>query len=109
MAVILRNTILKDVGKVPQTIISTGPGERVTVIGLSCTNLKDSFIYVDILLQDDSSVLGYYVKNTLVSANSSLRAVNQGEKLIVAPNNELLVRANVDDAIDVICSIAEVV
>lgn len=109
MAVTLRNTILKDVGTVPQSIVSTGPGQRVTVIGLSCTNLLESFVNVDIIIQDETSVEGYYIKNNPISANSSLRAVNQGEKLVIAPNNNLLIRASIDDAIDVICSIAEVV
>jgi hypothetical protein len=109
MAVNLRNKIIKNVGTVPQTILTTGPTDNVTVIGLSLTNLINSFVYVDILLKDDSSVEGFYLKETLVAANTSLRAVNQGEKLVMAPNNELIVVSNRDDSIDVVCSFAEIV
>jgi len=109
MAVNLRNKIIKDVGTTPQIILETGPTDKVTVIGLSLTNLINSFVYVDILLKDDSSVTGFYLKETLVAANTSLRAVNQGEKLVMAPNNELIVVSNTDDSIDVVCSFAEIV
>lgn len=109
MAVNLKNKVLKNVGSVPQTILTTGPTDKITVIGLSITNLIESFVYVDVLIQDDSSVQGFFLKQTLVAANTSLRAVNQGEKLVLAPNNELLVVANTDDSIDVICSYAEIV
>jgi len=109
MAVNLRNKIIKNVGTVPQTILTTGPTDKVTVIGLSLTNLINSFVYVDILLKDDSSVEGFYLKETLVAANTSLRAVNQGEKLVMAPDNELIVVSNTDNSIDVVCSFAEIV
>jgi len=109
MAVNLRNKVIKNVGTVPQTIFTTGPTDKITVIGLSLTNLIQSFVYVDLLIQDDSSVTGFYLKETLVAANTSLRAVNQGEKLVLAPNNALIVVANTDDSIDVICSFAEIV
>ena len=109
MAVNLRNRVIKDVGTVPQTILATGPTDKVTVIGLSITNLIESFVYVDVLIQDDTSVQGYYLRQTLVAANTSLRAVNQGEKLVVAPSNELIVVSNTDDSVDVICSFAEIV
>ena len=109
MAVNLRNRVIKDVGTVPQTILSTGPTDKVTVIGLSITNLIQSFVYVDVLIQDDTSVQGFYLKQTLVAANTSLRAVNQGEKLVIAPSNELIVVSNTDDSVDVIVSFAEIV
>jgi hypothetical protein len=109
MAVNLRNKVIKDVGTVPQTVLITGPTDKVTVIGLSVTNLLQSFVYVDLLIKDDSSITGFYLKETLVAANTSLRAVNQGEKLVLAPNNELIIVANTDDSLDVICSFAEIV
>lgn len=109
MAVNLKNKVIKNVGTVPQTILTTGPTDKITVIGLSVTNLLQSFVYVDILIADDTSVQGYYLKQTLVSANTSLRAVNQGEKLVIAPSNELIIVSNTDDSVDVICSFAEIV
>jgi hypothetical protein len=53
-------------------------------------------------------VSGFYLKETLLPANTSLRVVNQGEKLILAANNKLLVSSNLDDSVDVIMSYVEI-
>ena len=58
MATILKNTVIKNCGTVPILIYETSPTSRVTVLGLSFTNLTDKFIYVDVLVQDDTSVSG---------------------------------------------------
>jgi len=108
MATFFKNKIIKDVGTVPVEILETSPTQRATVIGLSLTNLTSSFVYVDVLIEDDTSVTGYYLKDNLVPANTSLRAVSTGEKLIIAPSNRLLVRSSVSDAIDVVLSYVEI-
>lgn len=108
MATFFRNTVTKEVGPKPIQILETTPTNRATVIGLSLTNLTNSFVYVSVLIQDDTSVTGYYIKDTLVPANTSLRAVSTGEKLIVAPSNRLLVQSSVPDSIDCILSYVEI-
>jgi hypothetical protein len=108
MATIFRNKVIKNVGTVPVEIAAIDPTSRATVIGLSLTNLTQSFLYVNVFVQDDTSVSGYYLKETLLPANTSLRAVNQGEKLILAANNKLLVSSNLDDSVDVIMSYVEI-
>ena len=92
MATFFRNTVIKNVGTKPVEVAATTASSRFTVIGLSCTNLTQDFVYVNVLLEDDTSVTGFYLKDTLVPANTSLRAVQQGEKLIIAPENKLLVQ-----------------
>ena len=109
MATILRNKVVNNVGVVPIDVIETTGAQRATVIGMSLTNLTQSFVYVDILLQDDTSVTGYYLKQTLLPANTSLRVISTGEKLILAPTNKLQVRSSIDDSVDVIVSYAEIV
>ncbi len=109
MAAILKNTVINNVGTVPIDVVETTASNRATVIGMSLTNLTQSFVYVDILVQDDTSVTGYYLKETLLPANTSLRAVSTGEKLILAPSNKLLVRSSLDDSVDVVVSYAEIV
>ena len=109
MAAVLRNKVVKNVGVVPVDIIETTASERATLIGMSLTNLTDSFVYVDVLLKDDTSVTGYYLKSTLLPANTSLRVISTGEKLIMAPSNLLQVRSSIDDSVDVIVSYAEIV
>jgi len=108
MATIFKNKVIKNVGKVPVEITEIGSNSRATVIGLSLTNLTQSFLYVNVFVQDDTSVSGFYLKETLLPANTSLRVVNQGEKLILAANNKLLVSSNLDDSVDVIMSYVEI-
>jgi hypothetical protein len=108
MATLLKNTVIKNCGVQPVLIYETLPTTRVTVLGLSFTNLTDSFIYIDVLIEDDTSVSGYYLKQTLLPANTSLRAVSTGEKLVLAPSNKLLVQSSLDDSVDVIVSYVEI-
>jgi len=108
MATEFKNVVIKNVGTKPVEVLSTSGAVRSTVIGLSLTNLTDSFVYVSVLLQDDTSVTGYYLKDTILPANTSLRAVSTGEKLIVAPTNALYVQSSVDDSVDVVCSHVEI-
>lgn len=109
MATLFKNKVEKNVGVVPVDIYETTASTRATVIGLSLTNLTQSFVYVDVLISDDSSNTGYYLKETLLPANTSLRVVATGEKLIIAPNNKIQVRSSIDDSVDVIASIVEIV
>jgi hypothetical protein len=109
MATLFKNKVIKDVGTVPIEIVTTNQAQRATVIGLSLTNLTSSFVYVDVMIQDDTSVTGYYIKETLLPANTSLRVVSTGEKLIVAPNNKVMVRSSVDDSVDAVASFVEIV
>lgn len=108
MATLFKNAVIKNVGTVPVKILETDAATRTTVIGLSLTNLTDQFVYCDVLLQDDTSVTGYYLKESILPAGTSLRAVSTGEKFIVAPSNILYVQSSVDDSVDVILSYVEV-
>ena len=109
MATLFKNKVVNNIGVVPVDVYETDGSTRATVIGMSLTNLTQSFVYVDVLLQDDTSVTGYYLKETLLPANTSLRVVATGEKLIIAPNNKLQVRSSIDDAVDVVMSFVEIV
>ena len=107
MAVQVKNRVIKNVGKVPVEVTKTDPSKRQTILGLSITNLTDGFLYVSVLLKDDTSVTGFYFKDSLLAAGSSLRAVSTGEKLVLGTNNDLQVQASADDAVDVIVSFVE--
>ena len=109
MANLFKNNVVNNVGILPVDIYDTDASTRATVIGLSLTNLTQSFVYVDVLLQDDTSVTGYYLKETLLPANTSLRVVATGEKLIIAPSHKLQVRSSIDNSVDVVASIVEIV
>jgi hypothetical protein len=108
MATLFKNIVIKNVGKLPVEILQTSASARATIIGISLTNLTSDFLYASILLEDDTSVTGFYLKDTLLPANTSLRAVSTGEKLILSPSNKILVQSSQDDSIDVILSYVEV-
>ena len=108
MATVLKNTVIKNCGTVPVLIYETLPTTRVTVLGLSFTNLTDKFLYVNVMVEDDTSVSGYYLKDSILPAGTSLRAVSTGEKLVLAPSNRLLVSSSLDDSVDVIVSYVEI-
>jgi hypothetical protein len=108
MATVLKNTVIKNCGTVPVLIYETQPTTRVTVLGLSFTNLTDKFLYVNVMVEDDTSVSGYYLKDSILPAGTSLRAVSTGEKLVLAPSNRLLVSSSLDDSVDVIVSYVEI-
>ena len=55
------------------------------------------------------SVLGYFMKDIMLPPNSSLRVLAAGEKLILAPDNELQFVADQDEALDVIISYVDIV
>jgi len=109
MATIFKNKVVKEIGTVPVDILETSPSQRATVIGLSLTNLTSSFVYVSVLISDDTSVTGYYLKDTILPANTSLRVVSTGEKLIIAPSNKLLIQSSTNDSVDVVMSYVEIV
>jgi hypothetical protein len=109
MATLFKNKVVNSIGVVPVDVYETDASTRATVIGLSLTNLTQSFVYVDVLVQDDTSVTGYYLKETLLPANTSLRVVSTGEKLIIAPTNKLQIRSSIDDSVDVVMSFVEIV
>ena len=108
MATTFKNKNIVQVGTVPVEILSTKGAQRATIVGLSLTNLTDSFVYVSVLVDDDTSVQGHYMKDVLLPANTSLRAVNGGEKLILAPTNKLSVKASITDSVDVLLSYVEI-
>ena len=108
MATLFKNKVVNSVGVIPVDIYETDASTRATVIGMSLTNLTQSFVYVDVLMQDDTSITGYYLKQALLPANTSLRVVATGEKLIVAPSNKIQVRSSINDSVDVIVSFVEI-
>ena len=109
MATLFKNKVVNAVGVLPVDIYEADASTRATVIGLSLTNLTQSFVYVNVLIQDDTSVTGYYLKETLLPANTSLRVVATGEKLIVAPSNKIQIQSSVDDSVDCVMSFVEIV
>jgi hypothetical protein len=109
MATTFKNKVVANIGTAREEVLATNENARVTVVGFSLANLTEGVVLVDIELQDDASVTGYYARELIVPPNTSLRVLNGGEKLILTPNNNLYVSANVDNSVDCILSTVEIV
>jgi hypothetical protein len=109
MATTFKNKVIKEVGLEPVLAIETNLGTRSTIIGLSLANLTEFPVYASVLVNDDTSVQGYYLKDVLVPPNTSLRALSAGEKLILAPDNQLYLVADVDESLDAVISYVDIV
>ena len=109
MATQFKNKVIKEVGPVPILAVETDAATRSTIIGLNMANLTDFIVYASVLIHDDTSVEGYFMKDVMVPPNSSLHALAAGEKLILAPSNQLYLVADQDEALDVVISYVDIV
>lgn len=109
MATVFKNKVVKEVGRLPITALETNAGTRSTIIGLSFANLTESVSYVSVLVGDDTSQEGFYLKDIPLPPNTSVKALSAGEKLILAPNNTLKVYADQDEAVDAVISYVDIV
>ena len=108
MANFFKNKVVTEVGTLEVELLATTPSTRATVIGLSLANLTASNILASITVEDDSAVKGHYIKDVIIPPNQSLRVVNGGEKLILAPSNTLAISCSQDAALDVVMSYVEI-
>jgi len=108
MANFFRNKVVNEIGTTPIQVLEFGPSTRGTVIGLSLANLTGSNILASVTITDDASTVGYYIKDVLIAPNSSMRLVNGGEKLILAPNNSIHISASQEASLDCVMSYVEI-
>jgi hypothetical protein len=109
MATQFKNKVVKEVGIVPILALETDAATRSTIIGLNLANLTDFIQYISISVKDDTSVEGYLMKDVMIPANSSLKALAAGEKLILAPSNELYLVASSNESLDAVISYVDIV
>lgn len=122
MASFFRNVLYSGLGSTETKVLTTGningvsrPTANTTVIGLSLTNVTENVVLASIRLVDISGSVsapynqGYYIKEVAVPPNQSVRVVNGGEKLILAPSTEVYIRASDDASLDLVLSCVEIV
>ena len=81
MATFFRSKVLKDVGIVKTPGIACDASTRSTIIGVSLTNLTQSNIFVNMLVADETSVEGYYLKDVILSISGNI-SIQKTEHLI---------------------------
>ena len=105
MATNFRNSVTKSIGTVTVPVYEASPGSYTTIIGMVLANLTESVVEASVTLTaTPDSVTGFIVKDVLIAPNSSLRVLNSGEKLIVASQNSLNVKSNINDSLDFVLS-----
>ena len=109
MATQFKNKVIKEIGSQKIVAIETDAATRATIIGMTLTNLIDFIVYASVLVKADDSVEGYFFKDVVIPPNSSLHVLAAGEKLILAPDNQLYIVADQNDALDAVISYVDIV
>jgi hypothetical protein len=111
MATAFKNKITPNLATTPTEVIAMNATSRATVIGMSLANKTADPVVVSVTITDNtgsSPVTGFYMKDIIIPPNQTLRAVNGGERLLVASNNQVHVFASVASAIDSVVSYVEI-
>jgi hypothetical protein len=109
MATFFRTKLVQGIGTTPTDIIATNANNRFTILGCNLANIIEDNTTVDITVVDASSTEVYYIKGIVIPANSSLKVVTNGEKLILAENCSLRIVTDVADSVDAVISYAEII
>lgn len=108
MATLLKNKLLANIGSTETLILTTGASARVTVIGLSLTNITDAMVLASIRILDTATTdTAYYIRNVIIPPHQSLRVVNGGEKLVLSQLMSVYVQTNTESSIDLVMSYVE--
>jgi hypothetical protein len=96
-------------GGTDTTIYSTNSATKATVIGFNCTNTSRDDCKIDIKIQNTTSgTTAYYFKQIPIPAGSTLRVLNDQEKIVLEYNCSLIVNNTSNNALDIVWSGVEV-
>jgi hypothetical protein len=96
-------------GGIDQTIYTASPTNKTTVIGFNCTNTGRDDCKIDIKVQNTSTgATAYYFKQIPIPAGSTLRVLNDQEKLVLENNCAIIVNNTSNNTLDVVWSGVEV-
>lgn len=109
MSTFFRTKVVKNIGTVAVDALQTVDNNRFTIIGCNLANIIDDPVTVSVYVVDSTSTAGYYIKGIIVPANSSLKVITNGEKLVLAEQCGLRIVSNSDASIDAVISYAEIV
>ena len=109
MANQFKKSMVTAVGTTPVVAYSTNSSTRATVIGINVANVTAGNILVSIIFEDENLVQGYIVKDVAVGKNTALAAMGGDQKLVLEPNNSILVVTNANNGADVIVSSLEII
>jgi hypothetical protein len=112
MATFFRNKLQSGVGTSEIEVVAVGTTSRVTIIGMSVTNLTESVVLASIRVENTTlstpNSSAYYIKEVPVAPNQSLRVINGGEKLVLAGDMKVYIQSNTANSLDFIASFVEI-
>lgn len=110
MATTFNNALSPGLGLTETNVLTSASNERITVIGLSLSNLTDSVILANIRIVNNlTSASAYFIKNIPVPPNQSLRVINGGEKLILTHDMTMYISASQNTSLDLVMSYVTIV
>lgn len=103
-------TVNTAVGTTPVTVYQTGATTRATIIGINIANITGGPISVDIQFFDSGpSITAYVVKGVLIAKGTALAAIGGDQKLVLEPNDAIIITSNTAASADVIVSALELI
>lgn len=109
MAMIFNNMMIKNVGTTAVETLQTNSSTRMTVVGLRLTNVYVSAVNATVELRDDTTTETVFVSRNLnINSNQSLNVLTDNERLILSPNNTLLIRSDTVSSLDCVISYASI-
>jgi hypothetical protein len=109
MPTVFKQAVVTDIGTTPVDIIQIPEGVRATVIGCNLANTSDyDTVVVDVLVVDENSTAGNYVRAVPIPPGSSAKVVTQGEKLILPATAGLRIVSDTDASVDAVISYVEI-
>ena len=109
MPTVFKNVLESGLGIAPTTALTTTAGVKTTVVGMSLTNTTSSIVLASVQIEDTiNATSAYYILNTVIPPNQSLRAINGGERLVLAEQTNIIITTNTDTSVDLVLSYVEI-
>lgn len=109
MPTVFKNVLESGLSQTPTTVLTTTAGVKTTVVGMSLTNTTSSIVLCSVSLEDTANAKSaYYIQNTVIPPNQSLRVINGGERLVLGSDTNIIISTNTDNSVDLVLSYVEI-
>jgi hypothetical protein len=109
MPTLFRHAITTSVGVTPVDVLQIPEGVRATVIGCNIANVTDyDTVVINMYVIDENSTHATYVRGLVRAPNTSVKVINQGEKLILPATSGIRIETDTEDSVDATISYVEI-
>lgn len=108
MPTFFRHAVNKEIGTTPVDVVQIGQSIQATVIGMNLVNVSENVVTTNIFVIDEASTEVYYAKELIISPNTTLKVITQGEKLILPEFSGLRISSSEENSIDSTVSYVEI-